>query len=462
MSRRDRQDEDDEELTAERAVRRPDGEEPGQVEFAEGEEPRAVIVGVFQEPRTPNRSRRMKERARLAEELDELEALLDTLGAVTCARLVQGRKSPDSKYFIGEGKARTLREIIGSNHADFAVFDDDLSPAQNRNLERLLGKPVMDRTAVILEIFSQHARTATSKLQVELAHLRYLLPRLKRAWTHLSRQKGAVTMRGVGEKQIELDRRMINTRIATLETKLKKLAVQGETRREGRRNMFKVALVGYTNSGKSTLLNVLTDSDVLVADKLFATLDATTRKMTDVVGLPIMVSDTVGFIRKLPHALVASFRSTLEETYHADLLLEVVDLSSPNFEAQREATDSVLEELELHEKPRILVFNKTDQLPKPSKLPAIVRSIHAGSVCVSARTGEGVDELRGRIQAFFDGALEERVLHLESDEGGILSEIYEHAHVENVEYRDDGVIEVRFRASPREHDSIDRMLRGSR
>ena len=423
---------------------------------------RAVIVGVHQERAGMGRAEKARERARTNEELDELEALLDTLGADTVARLSQTRKKLDPATYIGKGKAGALRTLLEENEADLAVFDDDLTPAQNRNLERLLGRTVMDRTGVILEIFSSHARTTAAKLQVELAQLQYLLPRLKRAWTHLSRQKGAVTMRGVGEKQIELDRRLINARIAHLEEALRKLDIQRQTRREGRQDMFKVSLVGYTNSGKSSLLNCLTGADALVQDALFATLDSTTRKLTDSRGVPIMLTDTVGFIRKLPHSLVESFKSTLEEVADADLLLEVVDLSSPNWETQMRAAREVLAELELDSKPRILVFNKIDRLPERSKLPAIVRSIHPNSVCVSAGTGEGVDELCDVVRSWFDGNLETRVLELEQKEGAVLSEIYDHAYVESVDYREDGIIEVRFRASPREHDSIDRMLGRSR
>lgn len=436
--------------------------EKDEIRFAEGQLIRAVVVGVHQERGNLSRSQKARERARVSEELDELEALLDTLGAETVARLYQTRRRLDPALFIGKGKAEVLKTLLEENEADLAVFDDDLTPAQNRNLEKALDKTVMDRTGVILEIFSSHARTATAKLQVELAQLRYLLPRLKRAWTHLSRQKGAVTMRGVGEKQIELDRRIIGHRIANLEERLAKLDTQRATRREGRKNMFKAALVGYTNSGKSSLLNALTGADVLVQDQLFATLDSTVRKLTDSRGIPIMVSDTVGFIRKLPHSLVASFKSTLEETAHADLLLEVVDLSSPNFDAQKRASDQVLEELGLEDKPRIVVFNKIDLLPDRSKLPAIVRSIHERSVCVSAHSGQGLEELKDAIRDWFDGSLEERVLELEHGEGSVLSEIYEQAQVDSVTYREDGLIEVRFRATPREHDSIDRMLGRSR
>jgi GTP-binding protein HflX len=432
--------------------------EKDELRFAEGQSIKAVVIGVHQERGGLTRSQKARERSRVSEELDELEALLDTLGAETVARLCQSRRKFDPAFFIGKGKAESLKALLEENDADLAVFDDDLTPAQNRNLEKLLGKSVMDRTGVILEIFSSHARTATAKLQVELAQLKYLLPRLKRAWTHLSRQKGAVNMRGAGEKQIELDRRIIGHRIAYLEERLTKLEVQRSTRREGRKNMFKAALVGYTNSGKSSLINALTGSNVLVQDQLFATLDSTVRKLTDARGVPIMVSDTVGFIRKLPHSLVASFKSTLEEVAYADLLLEVVDLSSPNFDAQKRASDEVLEELGLEDHPRIVVFNKIDLLSERSKLPAIVRSIHENSVCVSAYSGEGMEDLREAIRSWFDGNLEERVLELDQREGGVLSEIYEQAQVDSVVYREDGLIEVRFRATPREHDSIDRKL----
>lgn len=394
----------------------------------------------------------------VAESLDELARLADTLGVETPARLVQARNRISAAYFIGKGKAEALARMAKEFAADLVLFDDDLSPAQLRNLEKTIEVTVMDRCGVILEIFSRHARTYEAKIQVELARLEYLLPRLRRRWTHLSRQRGGTgtRLRGGGETQIEADRRSIRDRISHLKKKLGKIAVQRQTQRAGRSEIFRVALVGYTNCGKSTLLNTLTESDALVADKLFATLDPRVRHLRPPEVPRILVTDTVGFIRKLPHSLVASFKSTLEEVHQTDLLIEVVDLSHRLFEKHRQATEEVLDDLELGGKPRILVFNKIDAL-KRSKMPAIVRSVYPSCITTSALTGEGVDELKEAVLRHFDSQMVDQEMQLDYCDGRVVSEIFDGTKIDSIEYLEEG-IRVRFRATRSQVAKIHRLM----
>lgn len=300
---------------------------------------------------------------RLAEEhLLELARLTDTAGGKVVAFLRQRVDAPHPRYYIGEGKAEELAEQVRETGADLVIFDEELSPAQGKNLETVVGVRVMDRPELILDIFATRARSREAKMQVELAQLQYLLPRLKRMWSHLSRTRGGIGLRGPGETQLETDRRLIGTRIAELRRKLKQVAAARETQRKSREGSFRAALVGYTNAGKSSLLRALSGADVLVEDRLFATLDSTTRTVELEAGHEALVTDTVGFIRKLPHHLVASFRSTLEEAREADVLLHVVDASHPDREEHEEVVREVLEELELDERPQLLVYNKIDRL----------------------------------------------------------------------------------------------------
>jgi GTP-binding protein HflX len=340
-----------------------------------------VLVGVVTPPSTEEDGEA---------HLDELELLVDTAGADVVDRVVQRRERPDPATYIGKGKADELRVVSETVDADTVVFDDELTPAQSRNLEKILGRTAIDRTAVILDIFAQNARTQEGRAQVELASLRYRLPRLRGRGTQLSRQGGGLGTRfGAGETKLEVDRRRILQRIAQLERELTALT---KTRREQRKQRSRTrlrsaSLVGYTNAGKSTLLNRLTDAGVLVEDRLFATLDPRTRRLDLPGGEQVLLTDTVGFIRKLPHGLVESFKSTLEIVSESDLLVHVVDASAPDPEGQIEAVQLVLEEIGADRVPQLLVFNKADVSPDAKRLV----DRHAGSVAISAITGEGVD-----------------------------------------------------------------------
>ncbi|MBD98719.1 MAG: GTPase HflX [Verrucomicrobia bacterium] len=312
---------------------------------------KAVLVGVVSQNQNESQ---------LKEYLDELAFLAETAGAIALQRFTQKLDSPHPKSFVGSGKLSEILDYVKKNEIELVIFDDELSPTQTRNIENSFkGLKVMDRSKLILDIFAKRARTAAAKTQVELAQYEYLLPRLTRMWTHLSRQKGGIGMRGPGETEIETDRRIIRDKIALLKKKLEKIDKQKTTQRKGRQQMIRAALVGYTNVGKSTLMNVLTNSKVFAENKLFATLDTTVRKV--VVGnLPFLMSDTVGFIRKLPHHLVDSFKSTLDEVREADILLHVVDISHPNFEEQIATVNNTLQDLNALDKPIIMIFNKID------------------------------------------------------------------------------------------------------
>jgi len=310
----------------------------------------AILVGVISRNET-------KERVR--EYLDELEFLAETAGAVTRKLFTQKLDLPDSKNYVGSGKLFEIKEYVKGHKIDIAIFDDELSPSQIRNLEKALSCRILDRNNLILDIFAKRARTAHAKTQVELAQYQYLLPRLTRMWTHLERQRGGIGLRGPGETEIETDRRIIRDRIALLKKKLIKIDKQKATQRKNRGKMVQVALVGYTNVGKSTVMNMISKSDVFAENKLFATLDTTVRKV--VIGnLPFLMSDTVGFIRKLPHDLVESFKSTLDEVREADILIHVVDISHSDFEEQLGIVKETLAELDANDKPSILLFNKID------------------------------------------------------------------------------------------------------
>ena len=328
--------------------------------------------------------------------LDELEGLAKTAGATTKCELVQRREKPNVATYIGSGKLEELAEIVKHHDADVVIFDNDLSPGQTRNLEKALKTKVIDRTELILDIFATHAQTYESRLAVELAQLEYSLPRLKRMWTHLSRIKMGVGMRGPGEKQLEVDRRLVEKRIADLRSELKKIEQRKERQVAGRRGHMTVSLVGYTNAGKSTLMNSLTDAKVVAEDKLFATLDTRTRRWHLPNWGPVLLSDTVGFIRDLPHRLIASFKATLEETRQADLLLHVADASSPVVFDQVSSVYEVLEELGIEEKDTLLVLNKIDEEFAQSQLKKILDR-YPNAIPVSALTREGFDQLHETV-----------------------------------------------------------------
>ena len=311
---------------------------------------KAILIGVI----TPEQNKNQAQ-----EYLEELAFLAKTAGAIPLKKITQKLSVPNNKTFIGKGKIEEVKQLVKELEVELIIFDDDLSPVQLRNVERILECKILDRSNLILDIFASRARTANAKTQVELAQYQYLLPRLTRMWTHLERQKGGIGMRGPGETQIETDRRIIGQKIALLKKQLEKIDKQKITQRKGRGNMIRLALVGYTNAGKSTLMNQLSKSEVFAEDKLFATLDITIRKVV-IENIPFLLADTVGFIRKLPHQLVDSFKSTLDEVRESDLLLHIVDISNPNFESQIEVVNQTLSEIGVSDKPMILVFNKTD------------------------------------------------------------------------------------------------------
>src|SRR6218665_918646 len=313
-------------------------------------EEQCVLVGIITGGITDEQSE---------EYLDELEFLAETAGAVSVKRFVQRLPIANPRTFVGTGKLEEIRLYIKENEIEMVVFDDDLTPAQLRNIEKELECKVLDRTILILDIFASRARTSHAKTQVELAQMQYMLPRLKRLWTHLERQKGGIGLRGPGESQIESDRRIIQTRIALLKEKLREIDKQRSIQRGNRGQLVRVALVGYTNVGKSTMMNLLSKSDVFAENKLFATLDTTTRKVV-FENTPFLLSDTVGFIRKLPHHLVESFKSTLDEVREADILLHVVDISHPAYEDQLTVVNKTLHELGVDNKPSLTIFNKMD------------------------------------------------------------------------------------------------------
>ncbi|MBQ0930869.1 GTPase HflX [Ideonella sp. 4Y16] len=359
---------------------------------------RAVLVGVDLGPG-----------ASFDPTLDELQLLAESAGDLTVAKVLAKRRSPDPALFVGSGKADEIKELVLVHGAHGVIFDQALSPAQQRNLERHLGVPVADRTALILEIFAQRAQSHEGKLQVELARLQYLSTRLVRRWSHLERQRGGVGHRGgPGEAQIELDRRMIGDRIKQLKERLEKVKRQRGTQRRARERSgtFRVSLVGYTNAGKSTLFNALTKARAYAADQLFATLDTTTRSLyLGEAGRAVSLSDTVGFIRDLPHKLVEAFRATLQEAADADLLLHVVDAASPLLAEQRAEVERVLEEIGAEGIAQILVYNKADLLPESQQPRQVCDELELSAglrvprVFISARTGQGLDQLRRLIAA---------------------------------------------------------------
>ena len=373
------------------------------LEQTEIREERAVLVGLI----TPNQN---EERAK--EYLDELAFLAETAGAIPEKRVLQRLDYPNPRTYVGPGKLQEIKDYVVEKEIKLVIFDDELSPKQLKNIEKELSVKLLDRTSLILEIFAIRAQTANAKTQVELAQHQYMLPRLSRLWTHLDRQKGGgIISRGMGETQIETDRRIIKHRISMLKEELKQIDKQMATQRKNRGKMVRAALVGYTNVGKSTLMNLLSKSEVFAENKLFATLDTTVRKMI-IDNLPFLLSDTVGFIRKLPHHLVESFKSTLDEVREADLLLHVVDISHPNFEEQLEIVTQTLKEIDPQEKPVILIFNKIDAfsyVPKddddllPAKRENIsldelkrtwMAKMHDNCLFISAREKQNIDELK--------------------------------------------------------------------
>ena len=374
------------------------------------------------------------------ESLEELAELASTAGADIIGDGLQKLDRPHAATFIGKGKAAEFADRCKQGDVDTVIFDDELSPAQTRNLERLFDCKVLDRTALILDIFAQRARTREGKMQIELAQLQHILPRLTRFWTHLSRQKGGIGMRGDGETQLEVDRRRILERITKLKRDLDEVKKHRTTQRRGRQRSHwpLVSIVGYTNAGKSTLLNALTGAAVLAEDKLFATLDPTTRRLRLPTNQNALLSDTVGFIRKLPHQLVESFKATLEEVVEADLLMHVVDAANPAAAEQIAAVNQVLQELGADDKPTLMVFNKTDLLPARNGRLHWLRE-HPHAVAISARKQEGLDELMAELATMLRPIRAHLTLTIPQSEGQALARIRAIGQVDEEHYESNQV-----------------------
>ncbi len=367
--------------------------------------------------------------------LDELEGLATTAGTNVVAGLTQRREKPDVTAFIGKGKLEDLKLIVETHDADVVIFDNDLSPAQTRNLEQAVCVKVIDRTELILDIFATHAQTYESRLAVELAQLEYSLPRLKRMWTHLSRLNMGVGMRGPGEKQLEVDRRLVEKRIHDLRTELNQVERRKERQVAARGDNLTVSIVGYTNAGKSTLMNALTTADVLAADKLFATLDTRTRRWQLPHWGPVLLSDTVGFIRDLPHRLIASFKATLEESRQADLLLHVADVSNPAVFDQISAVYDVLHEIGIEEKDTLLVLNKVDALDSSARLEGVLHR-YPNAVPVSALNRESLDKLAWAVSDTLSRSFKDVDIETGVENGKLMAFLGAHSEVLSTRYTD--------------------------
>ncbi|GJQ21709.1 MAG: GTPase HflX [Bacteroidia bacterium] len=419
------------------------------IELSKGDREPCILVGV---------STRQVSKAQTEELLDELALLADTAGAEVKARIIQDRDRIDPAFFIGKGKVAEIRALVEQQKIPLVIFDDDLSGVQVKNLERELQCKVVDRSALILDIFASRAKTMEAKTQVELAQLQYLLPRLTRQWTHLSKQYGGIGTKGPGETQIETDRRLVKTRISHLKEKLERIGRQRVTQRKGRSRHTRAALVGYTNVGKSTLLNMLSGSDVFVENRLFATLDPTTRLVQLGSGVDILMTDTVGFIRKLPHDLVASFKSTLEEITEADVLLHVVDVTNRVFEEQIVIVRETLEDLGCALKPTLMVFNKIDRLADRSLLHNLAKE-YSRSVFISATRGINLLGLKEQVRMLLEEEFVERVFTVSQGNQKLISILHSIAEIRERTYVDNAVVlKVRVPKSKAVH--LTQLVRG--
>ena len=406
------------------------------IELPKIEREDAILVGL---------ATREISKEKVQEHLDELEMLADTAGANTIFKIMQDKSKPDSAFYIGKGKAEEIAELAELNKINLIIFDDDLTATQVRNLEKMFEKKIIDRSGLILDIFASHARTREAKVQVELAQLQYTLPRLTRAWTHLSKQYGGIGTKGPGETQIETDRRIIRDRIAKLKDKLDKIESQQRTKSSGREDFIKASMVGYTNAGKSTLINLLTGAGVLAENRLFATLDSTTRSFEIEQDKKILISDTVGFIRKLPHHLVASFKSTLNVVRDADLILHVIDVSHPSFEDHIDVVDETMKELGADKKTQIRIFNKVDLITDKSKMDYVLNKFD-NAILISAQKGINITKLRDKLLKIYEENFIEHVVKLKNHHSKLVSQIHSLAEVVDVKYEDDVII-MKFRAN---------------
>ena len=403
--------------------------------------------------------------------LEELRRLAETAGMEVLAEIIQPRETPDPAYFIGRGKLEELEAIVSELKVEAVIFDNDLTPAQTRNLEKALDIVVVDRTSLILQIFAQRAQTKAAKLQVDLAQLQYALPRLTRLWTHLSRlgtgggtaggsagRAGGV-VRGPGETQLQIDRRLIRTQISRVKKALQKVEKHRRVQRKQRQEMINVSLVGYTNAGKSTLFNALTSEKRLAEDKLFATLDPTTRTLDLPDNQHVLLSDTVGFLKKLPHHLVAAFKATLEEVAEADLLLHIVDVAHPEAESQIDAVDEVLKELGALERPTLMVFNKIDLLEEEGHIQ-LFQSKYPDSLAISAQNGAGLEALKELLAERFSAQDVDVSLALSYQDGKALDYLYKHGEVFDTDYQGES-IKVKAKLPQRYLKALDRLTTNS-
>jgi GTP-binding protein HflX len=404
--------------------------------------------------------------------LEELRRLAETAGMEVLAEIIQPRETPDPAYFIGRGKLEELEAIVSELKVEAVIFDNDLTPAQTRNLEKALDIVVVDRTSLILQIFAQRAQTKAAKLQVDLAQLQYALPRLTRMWTHLSRlgtgaggtagvsagRAGGV-VRGPGETQLQIDRRLIHAQISRVKKALQKVEKHRRVQRKQRQEMINVSLVGYTNAGKSTLFNALTSENRLAEDKLFATLDPTTRLLDLPDNQRVLLSDTVGFLKKLPHHLVASFKATLEEVAEADLLLHVVDVCHPEAESQIDAVDEVLKELGALERPTLMLFNKIDLLEEEGHIQ-LFQSKYPDSLAISAQNGVGLEALKDLLTERFSIQDVDVSLALSYQDGKALDYLYKHGEVLDTDYQGESIC-VKAKLSQRYLKALERLTTNS-
>ena len=389
--------------------------------------------------------------------MEELRNLAETAHYNPIATVSQKRIIVNPKTFIGKGKVEEVRRIILHHSVDIAIFDENLSPTQNKNLENIFKCRVIDRSWLILEIFGNHARTREAKTQVELASLKYALPRLTKMWGHLSRQRGGIGMKDVGETQIQLDRRLIRDQITKLDRKLKQIDREKKTQRKSRRGVYKVALIGYTNAGKSSLMNQLTGAKTLVENKLFSTLDSTIRKIKKNFPYPVILSDTVGLIDKLPHDLIASFKSTLDEVRDADLLIRMADISDPNVNCQIQTTTKVINELGVENTDSILVLNKVDKISDPVILKSELQR-YPEAIFISSKNGTGLDVLRNAIISCYENKLASCRIAIEYEHAKLIPQIRKYAIIVQTDY-EDRFIRMDLRLPPGGKEKIQELLK---